>query len=231
LDTHAESVPFKVCLRFDKRNAREHRETAISGIADKYPESHSGSDVERDKGCPLIRFFRLKVVVRGDMGLSLEERKGLLAYCGTYCVDCLGYTGVIAEAARGFLETLERYRFEQTAACVFPEELNNYKLFLEMLGFMTGLECTGRCRAGKDAETSCEIRRCCRERGYYSCYECDEFEACEKQDEHFDGLHAKANRRNLRAIREMGLEAWLTEGRRHCYWGGIDASGVAAQGA
>jgi hypothetical protein len=29
------------------------------------------------------------------------------------------------------------------------------------------------------------------------------------------GLHTDSNLRNLRAINEMGLEAWITEGKRH----------------
>jgi hypothetical protein len=32
------------------------------------------------------------------------------------------------------------------------------------------------------------------------------------------GLHTDSNLKNLRAINEMGLEAWTTEGKRHSYW-------------
>ena len=28
--------------------------------------------------------------------------------------------------------------------------------------------------------------------------------------------------KNLKAIREMGLEAWIIRGKRYCYWGEID---------
>lgn len=61
----------------------------------------------------------------------MKARKELLAYCGFYCGDCLGCTGVIAEAATTF-----------AGSCV----------------------------------------------------------------------------KNLKAIRDMGLEAWLAAGPRHCYW-------------
>lgn len=56
----------------------------------------------------------------------------MLAYCGIYCGDCLGYTGVIADAAKDFLA--------------------------------------------------------------HSCV------------------------KNLRAIKKMGLDAWIRRGKRHCYW-------------
>jgi len=32
----------------------------------------------------------------------MKERKDLLAYCGFYCGDCLGYSGVIARALFSF---------------------------------------------------------------------------------------------------------------------------------
>jgi len=35
------------------------------------------------------------------------------------------------------------------------------------------------------------------------------------------GLHTDACVRNMKAIREMGLEAWLTSGKRHTYWGEV----------
>jgi hypothetical protein len=148
----------------------------------------------------------------------MEEKKRLLAYCGFYCGDCLGYTGVIADAAGEFKAVLERYRFDLTAENVFPEELKDYDAFREALGFMTGLRCTKTCREGEYDATSCEVRRCCRERGLYACHECDDFENCDKLRTVFGGLHADSCLKNLRAIREMGLEDWVTNGKRHHYW-------------
>lgn len=63
----------------------------------------------------------------------MKESKDLLAYCGFYCGDCLGYTGVVANAAQGLMEVLETYKFDRTAECVFPEVLSEYDKFLEML--------------------------------------------------------------------------------------------------
>ena len=154
----------------------------------------------------------------------MEGKKELLAYCGLYCGDCLGYTGVIADAAWEFVTVLERYRFDLTAKGVFPEELRNYDAFREALGFMAGLRCPQICREREDTGTSCEVRRCCRERSLYSCHECGGFEACEKLRFVLGGLHTDSCLRNLKAIREMGLEDWVTKGERHHYWDKADDS-------
>lgn len=149
-------------------------------------------------------------------------RKELLSYCGLYCGDCLGYTGVIADAAGEFKAVLERYRFDLTAKVVFPEELRNYDAFSEALRFMAGLRCPQICREGEGSGTSCEVRRCCREKDLYACHECSSFETCEKLRSAFGGLHTDSCLKNLRAVREMGLDEWVIEGERHHYWDKAD---------
>jgi hypothetical protein len=148
----------------------------------------------------------------------MQEKARLLAYCGFYCGDCLGYTGVIADAARGFLEVLETHRFERTAECVFPEQLGDYDRLNEALNFMAGLRCPGRCRTTEPEPSGCAVKKCCIEKGFFACYECDGFESCETLDSLHGGLHTASCVKNLRAIREMGLGAWLLRGKRHCYW-------------
>lgn len=150
----------------------------------------------------------------------MQEEKGLLAYCGFHCGDCLGYTGVIADAAQNLMQVLERYKFKRTAESVFSDRLRDYDEFCEMLRFMTGLRCAGICRQGEQERdpSSCAVKNCCIERGLYACYECDDFETCDKLSTLHGGLHAASCARNMRAIREMGLEAWLAEGKRYCYW-------------
>lgn len=153
----------------------------------------------------------------------MKERKYLLAYCGFYCGDCLGYTGVIADAAENLMEVLEKYKFDRTAESVFPEQLRDYDKLHEMLDFMTGLRCAGVCREGEqDAPSGCQVKKCCRDRGFYACYECDDFETCDTLDSLHKGLHTDACVKNMKAIREVGLEAWLTSGKRYMYWGEVD---------
>ena len=147
------------------------------------------------------------------------KKKELLAYCGLYCGDCGGYTGTIADAAADLQKELKDYKFELTAKHLFSDPLKDYHKFVEMLGFMTTLKCDSVCRDKADTSTSCQIRKCCREKGYYACYECGDFEVCEKL-ESLKGLHRDSCVKNLKAIKEMGLEKWVETGKR--FWFGSD---------
>lgn len=99
----------------------------------------------------------------------MTEKKELLAYCGRYCGDCLGYTGVLQDAATSLKRVIDSNEFSQTAHNVFPEELEEFEKFYEMLTFMTTLKCPKVCREREGQEVSCEIMKCCRERGFFAC--------------------------------------------------------------
>jgi len=144
----------------------------------------------------------------------MKSKKELLAYCGFYCGDCLGHTGVIADATKDFKKVLDKYQFERTAKCIFPDQLKDYDLFYEIIGFMTGLKCPMTCRERQDSDVACEVRKCCVDNGFYACYECDDFEACDILKSLMDGLHYESLLKNLKAIKEMGLEEWITRGKR-----------------
>ena len=88
-----------------------------------------------------------------------------------------------------------------------------------MLGFMTELRCPAVCRQREDGSTACEIRKCCRSRGFYTCHECDDFEGCDTLKS-LEPLHGDSCVVNLRAIREMGPDAWVASGKR--LWFGSD---------
>jgi hypothetical protein len=148
----------------------------------------------------------------------MKGKRELFAYCGIYCVDCLGYTGVIADGSEDFKKILDKYQFHRTAKAVFPDELKEYDEFYKMLEFMTQLRCAGKCRKGEDTPTSCEVRRCCREKGFFACYECDELQTCEKLKHIHEDLHYESALKNLLEIREMGLDEWLEKGTHHMYW-------------
>ena len=148
---------------------------------------------------------------------NAPDKRTLLAYCGFYCGDCLGYTGAIADAAERFQAVLRQYQFGKTEGAMFQEQLAEYDKLLEMVDFMAGLHCPAVCRLRTD-HTSCSARNCCIEKGYFACYECDGFETCERLRAVHVGIHEEACTLNLKTIREMGLDAWLESGERHCYW-------------
>lgn len=146
------------------------------------------------------------------------NEKFLLAYCGMYCADCLGFSGVIANAAGDFLKVLDRYKFEKTAINVFPNDLREYDRFIDTLEFMGELRCKTICRGVDGGESKCEVRQCAIERGYYACNECSEFENCEILKNTLGSLHTESCIENLRSINKMGLDAWLEKGKKHHYW-------------
>ena len=163
----------------------------------------------------------------------VEGKAELVAYCGIYCGDCLGYTGVIADAAGAFAGVLDSYQFERTAAGIFAEELDDYGRFREILSFMSDLRCSGRCRKGEQdgGPAGCAVKNCCIDKGFYACYECDDFESCARLRDLHGVLHYDACMRNMKAMREVGLEAWLVDGPRYCYWMEEKAKGPELSGA
>lgn len=143
----------------------------------------------------------------------MNDKKELLAYCGLYCGDCAGFTGEIADAAQNFKETIEKCKFHQTAKHLFPTELKDYDKLRKMIDFMTELKCPMICRQRKDSEVKCKILKCCRDKGFFACYECDTFDICDKLKT-LSGLHGDSHIKNLRAIYEKGLDNWILRSKR-----------------
>lgn len=145
----------------------------------------------------------------------MKKNKELLAYCGLYCGDCAGFSGEIADAAKHLKKTMERYKFQQTAKHLFPEELKDFQVFCEKIDFMTQLKCPRTCREIDPDSVKCEISKCCRDKGFFTCHECTTFEKCDKLEK-MKGLHGDSCLKNLRSISEMGVDAWIRRGKR--FW-------------
>ena len=75
---------------------------------------------------------------------------------------------------------LDKYKFDRSAKCIFPDKLKDYDRFYEIVGFMSGLKCPMICRKREDAGIDCTVRKCCIDNGFYACYECDDLEICDK---------------------------------------------------
>jgi hypothetical protein len=146
----------------------------------------------------------------------MSERR-FLGYCGMYCGDCLGNTGVIANAAEDFLKVLDKHEFERTVEGVFSEQLVEYDTFIDVLEFMGGLRCKTMCREVDGGESTCIVRQCAVDNGFHACNECKDFEACDKLADHLGTLHIESSRNNLRAINRMGLDEWLEKGKKYIY--------------
>ena len=125
---------------------------------------------------------------------------------------------MIADATKKYKSVLDNYQFDRTAKSIFSDHMKDYDRFYEIIGFMTGLKCPMTCRERQDSDVDCEVRKCCIDQGFYACHECNDFEMCVKLQTLMDGLHYEASLKNLKAIREMGLDEWISRGKRHHYW-------------
>lgn len=88
----------------------------------------------------------------------------MIAYCGLDCSECDGYLATQSGEKEKLKEVAEKWS-KQFNADIKPEHV----------------VCDG-CKAGKrqcfHCANTCNIRKCCLERQYGSCIECDNF-ACE----------------------------------------------------
>ena len=146
-----------------------------------------------------------------------KRDKNLIGYCCLYCGDCFGYKGKVADLARDLRKELRQSRFDKTA-----ESLSNYSFFkvfenylqcYEVLGALVKLRCKKACKGG-GGPPFCKMRKCCQKKGIEGCWECDEFETCEKLD-FLKANHGDAHIKNLRKIEKRGIKAFI-EGKR--YW-------------
>ncbi len=148
----------------------------------------------------------------------VEENKNLLAYCGLYCGDCFAYKGKIADLARDLRKELRDVKFDKTAESLsslsFFEVFKNYKQSYDVLGAMVKFRCKRACKGG-GGPPFCKIRKCCQKKGIEGCWECDEFETCNKLD-FLKENHGDAHIKNLRKIKRAGLDDFI-KGKRLWY--------------
>jgi len=147
-----------------------------------------------------------------------EKDKNLIAYCGLYCGDCFSYKGKIADLARDLRQELRQVRFDKTAEFVstvsFFKVFKNYPQCYEVLGALVKFRCKNTCKGG-GGPPFCKMRKCCQKKGIEGCWQCDEFETCEKLD--FLKLnHGDAHIKNLRIIKQKGIDEFL-KGKKYWY--------------
>ena len=145
----------------------------------------------------------------------MAEDKDLIAYCGLYCGDCFGYRQKIADLARDLRKELRQSKFAKTAESLsevsFFKAYKNYPQCYEVLGAMVRLRCKS-CRAG-GGPPFCKMRSCCQKKGIDGCWQCDEFETCQKLD-FLKANHDDAHIKNLRILKKKGVDSFIN-GNRH----------------
>ena len=81
------------------------------------------------------------------------------------------------------------------------------------MGVLVRLRCTNACRGG-GGNPFCKIRKCCQKEGIEGCWECNDFEKCEKLDS-LKVNHGDAHIKNLTIIKKKGIDKFL-KGKK--YW-------------
>ena len=133
--------------------------------------------------------------------------ENLVAYCGLYCGDCFGYKGKIADLSRDLRKELRQARFDRVAEGIPFKEFKHYKECYDVLGALVRLRCKRACRNG-GGPPFCKMRNCCQKKGIEGCWECEEFETCEKLD-FLKPIHGEAHIKNLRRLKKTGVDSFI----------------------
>ena len=158
--------------------------------------------------------------------VEVDNDYELTAYCGLYCGDCFRYHCRVSELSGNLLSELGDMHFEKYAeyksgsAKQFDPvpEFEHYTEFCKVLEAIVALQCNSPCRTGNGCPAfSCDILECCRSRGFDGCWECEEFESC-LRFEKLEACHGDGPRRNLRIIRELGLDNWADNRCKPYVW-------------
>ena len=135
-----------------------------------------------------------------------------IAYCGLYCEECPFHTGRIADLARDLRAELRKAKFDRIAQALSAEPyfqvFSGYPASYELLGALVKLRCKSMCKGG-GGPPWCKIRRCSQGKGLAGCWECGEFETCDKLQT-LAAAHSDAHIRNLKKLRRSGVEAFLS---------------------
>jgi hypothetical protein len=87
------------------------------------------------------------------------------------------------------------------------EPLKDFQSFKRALAAMTQLDCHKLCKEGGGGST-CQIKKCCIEKSYEGCWQCDAFADC-KTLAWLNPVHTGANIQNIKRIREEGMALFL----------------------
>ena len=146
-----------------------------------------------------------------------DNNLNLITYCGLYCDDCFGRKGKVADQARDLRKELRQVKFEKFAAFIsnysFGDVFKDYRKCYDVLGAMVKFRCRKTCREG-GGPPFCKMRKCCIKKGIDGCWECEEFECCEKLD-FLKPIHDDGHIKNLKKLKKAGVDTFV-QGKR--YW-------------
>ena len=150
----------------------------------------------------------------------------LTAYCGLYCGDCIRFKSRICDLSIDLLKELDGSDFEKYAKVVSSSSRNasrrkrftKYQEFHELLEEIASQQCIDPCRVRGGCSTfKCEIVECCSNKNFTGCWDCLEFENCDKFD-FLKSMHGDNVLRNIREIKKFGLDEWADHRSKFYIW-------------
>ena len=147
-----------------------------------------------------------------------DQDTALTAFCGLYCGDCLRYKSKAADLGFELLNELKKISFENYVKVKQSsvKDLGHYDQMVRTIEAIISLQCNTPCRLGGDGcNKPCKIIKCVSSKNLNGCWECSEFEGCKKLD-FLDPFHGDTPLKNLRKIKELGINNWATK-REKCY--------------
>jgi len=156
----------------------------------------------------------------------MTEGIELTAYCGLYCGDCIRYRSRASDLARELLSEFRNMEFgkyatiKSSSAMQFDtvKQFEHYEECCEVLEAIVALQCNSPCRVGGGCATfSCGILECCLKKGFDGCWQCAEFESCQRF-EALRAIHGDSPRQNLRTIKKFGLDKWVEHRHKPYIW-------------
>ena len=144
--------------------------------------------------------------------------KDLTAYCGLYCGDCIRYKCKASDLANELLREIDKHHFIEYANVkrIHIKEFENFESLVALLKAISGINCETPCRlGGNGCGGKCEIIKCVKTNKFKGCWECNDFERCDKFD-FLQPFHGDATLKNLRKIKELGIDDWA-KNREKCY--------------
>ena len=122
----------------------------------------------------------------------------LVGYCGLDCAECFVYKMTVSETAKSLRRELRAAKLKEAWSDI--PFLGEYAPFKKTLDGLAMLRCTKACRGG-GGNPWCKIRRCCQRKGFDGCWECADFETCNKLVERYV--------KNLKTIKKVGISNFI----------------------
>ena len=142
----------------------------------------------------------------------MSNQINMVAYCGVFCKECPANIKQIAFYAHELKGEIDNYESKRIIHQLksLDEELNtigNFKVFYEILKYLEKFKCNSPCREC-GGNPRCEVGKCCKNKALNGCWECIEFDQCDKLIDLKESL-GKSFLEDIRILREQGVDSFL----------------------